>query len=507
MGIPSYFGFILKNYNYVIKPTKPAKINHLYMDCNSIIYDIIAEMKENKSHNKIISNVIKKIEEYIILIKPSSSIYIAFDGIAPFAKLDQQRERRYKSWFNSLSNIAPEENKFDTNQITPGTLFMKILNKSIKSHFASNSKKIFISTTDECGEGEHKIFQHMRDTKYCADDVVCVFGLDSDLIMLSINHLKYCPQIYLFRNALPDGKNANVNSSKNEFTFLNIAQFAQVHPISPNDYIFLCFFLGNDFMPHFPSLNIRTNGILKLLDNYNRNEPLTTQNNTILWHNLRKFLQRLKNYEMEYYIKEHLDRDKFYGSQIEEKGSFDKNDINNAPVIHRSVELFINPCNNNGFKERYYKALFGFNDKKQITNVCINYLEGLEWTFKYYSIGCPDWNWKYNYNYPPLLADLFYNISALSSSVNIKTGFINPSAEKTSTINEIQQLIYVLPRGSLHFLPEDIQQIIDEKYCDYYPINAEFIWAYKRFLWESSVKLPEISNELLNIGTPPAKQA
>ena len=39
------------------------------------------------------SQVIRKIEEYIYTINPDNVVYIAFDGVAPLAKLEQQRQK------------------------------------------------------------------------------------------------------------------------------------------------------------------------------------------------------------------------------------------------------------------------------------------------------------------------------------------------------------------------------------------------------------------------------
>ena len=67
--------------------------------------------------------------------------------------------------------------------------------------------------------------------------------------------------------------------------------------------------------------------------------------------------------------------------------------IQSVPVIYRSDELYICPSENY-WEHRYYKTLFPV--KTIIKDICINYLEGLEWVFKYYTSSCPNWKWKYN---------------------------------------------------------------------------------------------------------------
>jgi 5'-3' exonuclease len=180
MGIPSYFSYIVKNHPEIIKKLIKGDmtINNLYMDCNSIIYDAVRninfeELSETASRT-IILKVVQKIEEYISLISPNNIVMIAFDGVAPVAKLEQQRNRRYKSWYqNEISKSIFKKpvgsDPWNTTAITPGTIFMQELGIGISSHFKNSDKygvnKIIVSTSDDVGEGEHKIFEYIRDNQ------------------------------------------------------------------------------------------------------------------------------------------------------------------------------------------------------------------------------------------------------------------------------------------------------------------------------------------------------
>jgi 5'-3' exonuclease len=185
------------------------------MDCNSIIYDAYRELEEKYKtapfpldtiETRLIQLTIQKIEDYIEVVKPSKTVYISFDGVAPFAKMNQQRVRRYKS------QSATTPPLWNTTAITPGTPFMTKLAESVYSYFRPNphtpitykntfpQRNIIVSCSDEPGEGEHKLFHFARTTD-CKMDVIAVYGLDADLIMLSLFHQSYANKIYVFRES------------------------------------------------------------------------------------------------------------------------------------------------------------------------------------------------------------------------------------------------------------------------------------------------------------------
>jgi 5'-3' exoribonuclease 1 len=143
MGIPSYFSYIVKNHINIITKFNNIKfpIDNFYLDCNSIIYDIIyktnfKEITENETEY-IINNILIQIDNYIDIIKPTKNVLIAFDGVAPVAKLNQQRERRYKSHFQQKisQSILKKTTDWNTASITPGTVFMNKLNAKITKYF------------------------------------------------------------------------------------------------------------------------------------------------------------------------------------------------------------------------------------------------------------------------------------------------------------------------------------------------------------------------------------
>ena len=149
MGIPAYFSFIVRNYpNILSKFKSDIKIDNFYLDCNSLIYDAVHdkdfENLKDSDINIIINKVISKLYLLVNTINPTENLFIAFDGVAPLAKLDQQRNRRYKSIYqNNISkNIFKKKDVWNTSAITPGTEFMEKLNKVIKK---KDKFKVFFS--------------------------------------------------------------------------------------------------------------------------------------------------------------------------------------------------------------------------------------------------------------------------------------------------------------------------------------------------------------------------
>ena len=520
MGIPSYFSYIIKNYPDILKKfnKNTFSVENLFLDSNSIIYDVMREIEYNKNNDefekKLINSVCSKIEEYIKQISPTNIVYISFDGVAPVAKLNQQKNRRYKSWF--INNYeCNSHDKWDSTAITPGTEFMNKLNLQVKYHFRKAAlyqvNNIIVSGSDIPGEGEHKIFDYIRNNNESIKmQKTVIYGLDADLIMLTINNISYCENMYLFRETPDYIKSIDKTLDPNYLYIVDIPNFKSclnyylnndktpktvIEKNKVYDYIFLCFMLGNDFMPHFPAVNIRTNGMDILLETYRNvlgnSDKNIINNGKIIWKHFRSFVKELTVNEEMYINHEYKKRNKLEKktSIVDDNASKFDREMLYIPMKQRAVEKYINP-EDEYWESRYYDMLFGIeiddNWRKQIS---INYLEGLEWTWKYYSSGCIDWNWYYKYHYPPLLVDLLKYIPYFDTTM-VEEKPYNP-------VSEIFQLSYVLPKNSLYLLPKKIETVLLKNHDNLYRNDYEFQWAYCKYFWESHVEFPDINiNEL-----------
>ena len=517
MGIPSYFSYIVKNHPTIIKRLSDLgkRPHNLYLDSNSIIYDCLRRLTPEYSkytdgqfETKIIDAMCVTIDGYIKTTKPSKTVFIAFDGVAPFAKMEQQKNRRYKSALDAQIKQAlhiSTPKTWDKTAITPGTKFMKKMGTRLNSYYKTKAhdlgvKHVMISDSRDAGEGEHKIFAYIRDNpdKH-KKETSFIYGLDADLIMLGLNHLPLSKNLYLYRETPEFIKSINRNLEPNETYVMDLPVLAEAITSKMNnymtankkqqtnrlyDYIFLCFFLGNDFMPHFPAINIRTRGVDTMLSAYQNTIGKTNENltdgKTIYWKNVRKLVSYLAESEEGMLKNEYKIRTKWarrhYPTGSDEEKLFH---FSLLPTRERTKEKMIDPFNRH-WQQRYYKILFDTDISHYYSKqISINYLEGLEWTMKYYTTGCVDWKWGYRYHYPPLLNDLVKYIPHWETQMIEKNNH--------QPVHPYVQLAYVLPDASLGLLPPKIRKKLREKYGDYYGMDKAIAWSFCKYFWESHV--------------------
>jgi 5'-3' exonuclease len=132
-------------------------------------------------------------------------------------------------------------------------------------------------------------------------------------------------------------------------------------------------------------------------------------------------------------------------------------DFMSIPLQERATEKYIDPFREN-WEYRYYDALFEIDLFKssgggvdRVRMICVNYIEGLEWTMRYYSSGCVDWRWTYKYSYAPLLKDLVRYIPHTDTAMFTEGAAPNP-------VRDLVQLCYVLPMSGHGLLPPAVAE-------------------------------------------------
>ncbi|RFU76121.1 5 -3 exoribonuclease 2 [Trichoderma arundinaceum] len=383
MGIPAAFRWLSNKYPKIISPvieqspiitedgitipvdtTQPnpngEELDNLYLDMNGIVHPCShpEDRPAPSDEEEMMLEVFKYTDRVVNMVRPRKILMIAVDGVAPRAKMNQQRSRRFRSAqeakekeedkqaliellkrqnggvFSAADSETVVKKAFDSNSITPGTPFMDILAMSLRywcqyklsTDPAWAKLKVIISDATVPGEGEHKIMNFIRSQRtspnYDPNTRHVIYGLDADLIMLGLAthepHFRVLREDVFFQegknrvcklcgqkgheaqncrgNAKPndnatDEKNKDIQSQspiQKPFIWLHVSVLREylaaelAVPDLPfrfdleraiDDWIFMCCFVGNDFLPHLPALEIREHGIDTLTTIWRNNLP------------------------------------------------------------------------------------------------------------------------------------------------------------------------------------------------------------------------------------------
>lgn len=432
---------------------------------------------------KMFEDICRTIDSVIHILKPRKRLILCVDGIAPFAKQQQQRQRRF------VSAMHNSECMFDSNSLTPGTKFMDHLTKYIDWYIrkelsnpnsAWSNLEVIFSNEKASGEGEHKLLSYLR--RYGnKEETYCIHGMDADLIMLVL--ASHTENFYILREDMMESNSYFFIDMKNYRKDLTemMRWSEEKHTYNPrlavNDFVFMCFTVGNDFLPHIPGMEIVEGGIDMMLDVYRQTcrsyGHLTDDKSRFCPSSVRVFLGTLSQYEKGVLENKLLHKESFFEDELLERCATFENRTYNLDICL--------------YRDEYYKQNLPNCDLQQL---CHDYLEGMQWVLSYYTQGVSNWSWKYPYHYAPFA----HTIAEYISSFQFK------HYGKTLPALPFVQLLSVLPPKSSHLLPPPLNSLLvnsDSPLHPYCPRDFDIDVSGKMNDWEGVVLLPIIDGSVV----------
>ncbi|KAD4178124.1 hypothetical protein E3N88_26715 [Mikania micrantha] len=632
MGVPSFYRWLASRYPKIVTsaiektdeddgiPANPngLEFDNLYLDMNGIIHPCFhPEHDEVSSYDEVFNNIFDYIDRIFNIVRPRKLLYMAIDGVAPRAKMNQQRSRRFRNAKDRLTleeeedrlrkqyelegkNVLPkvESNVEDSNIITPGTDFMHELSKHLQNyirlritnHPAWRSLRVILSDASSPGEGEHKIMSFIRLQRTCKgydpNTSHVLYGLDADLIMLALATHEVHFSI-LRENVLVEATETSqakldlslgLEDTAEEMSGLNVSkvnkkkrlmkkpyQFLHVWVLREyleldlkipemadkfvpdterliDDFIFICFFAGNDFLPHMPTLEIHEGAVDLLMHVYKEEfknlgghlvdvQRINDRKGCyIKLKRVEKFILAVGAFEDRIFKKRaaihdsklrrilsdiqategHEEEDMYSNFGLPCNSRSSNNDmqiVENTKMLKEQLKSHAREVSDvfksglvtdlvkfgsPGWRKRYYKCKFSAETdddmEKMRKNLVEKYTQGLCWVLLYYFSDVPSWTWFYPYHYGPFASDF----KGLSS---IKVMF-----SKGVPFKPFDQLMAVLPPTSAHALPSPYQLLMTHEkssIIDFYPCDFNTDMDGKRFVWQGVCKLPFIDEDRL----------